>query len=568
MAYTIYKSDGTVLTTIADGTKDNLTSLTLSGPNFVGYGEYLVENLVYLLENFASNSAPSGQNLQGQLWFNKSSQTLNVFTTDGYLPVSGISIGTVQPLNANEGNTWFNTATNQYFMYDGTVWNLIGPVYTKAQGVSGAIPLTVADSSISGVFHDIVKIQFGSSLIAIFTDAPNPFVPSPTIAGFPVIYPGLTIHDSLFPGSGQFYTNANTAAYLPSDPTIINIQNSITSVNGNVATLAISANAAIEAANVSLNNKIAQANITINNTISNAVATLNAQANAIVANTNALLSNVQANIASLSANLSANIGQVIDGLNNVTVAWTANAASQQGQINSLVAGAYTNSNVAAYMPVYGGNISAGTVTATTQPYNNISTRVATTAYVNSVLPYGMIVMWSGSVATIPTGWQLCNGSNNTPDLRNQFIVGAGSGYAVGATGGASSVSLSTGNMPAHTHSFNNTTSTGVAGEHSHSLSITVSDPGHDHVFKGGNSLGGDQSIYVAYAGGAGAGVSYAGSGSIDHSTTGITASGGANSTGSHQHSISISGSTGSNGSGNAFNILPPYYALCFIMKTY
>ena len=54
MAYTILKTDGTTLTTIADGTRDTTTSLSLAGPNFVGYGQYLNENLVYLLENFAA----------------------------------------------------------------------------------------------------------------------------------------------------------------------------------------------------------------------------------------------------------------------------------------------------------------------------------------------------------------------------------------------------------------------------------------------------------------------------------------------------------------------------------
>jgi hypothetical protein len=71
MPYTINNYDGTLLTTINDGTKDTTTSLILAGPNFVGYGQYLNENLVYLLENFAGNTAPAGINLQCQLWFNK-----------------------------------------------------------------------------------------------------------------------------------------------------------------------------------------------------------------------------------------------------------------------------------------------------------------------------------------------------------------------------------------------------------------------------------------------------------------------------------------------------------------
>ena len=55
----------------------------------------------------------------------------------------------------------------------------------------------------------------------------------------------------------------------------------------------------------------------------------------------------------------------------------------------------------------------------------------------SGVPNGAIIMWSGTVATIPDGFSLCDGSNGTPDLRNRFVVGAGSTYAVGATGGSS-----------------------------------------------------------------------------------------------------------------------------------
>ena len=85
MSYTILNSDGTtVLTTIADGTADtSATGLTLPGPNYVGYGLALNENLVKLLENFASNVAPQTTNVQGQLWFDKFNQTLNIFTNQG-----------------------------------------------------------------------------------------------------------------------------------------------------------------------------------------------------------------------------------------------------------------------------------------------------------------------------------------------------------------------------------------------------------------------------------------------------------------------------------------------------
>ena len=70
---------------------------------------------------------------------------------------------------------------------------------------------------------------------------------------------------------------------------------------------------------------------------------------------------------------------------------------------------------------------------------------------SAVIPSGVIVMWSGSAENIPSGWVLCNGKNGAPDLRDRFIVGAGGGYAVGATGGAATVTLTVAQMPSHTH---------------------------------------------------------------------------------------------------------------------
>ena len=74
----------------------------------------------------------------------------------------------------------------------------------------------------------------------------------------------------------------------------------------------------------------------------------------------------------------------------------------------------------------------------------------------SVIPSGVIVMWSGSIATIPTGWLLCDGTNGTPNLRDKFIVGAGSAYAVAATGGEATHQLTVAEMPSHTHPITST----------------------------------------------------------------------------------------------------------------
>lgn len=84
---------------------------------------------------------------------------------------------------------------------------------------------------------------------------------------------------------------------------------------------------------------------------------------------------------------------------------------------------------------------------------------------NSVgFPSGAIVIWSGAANNIPSGWKLCDGSNNTPDLRNRFVVGAGNTYAVNATGGEATHTLTTNEMPGHTHSVS-----GSVGSHTHTI---------------------------------------------------------------------------------------------------
>jgi microcystin-dependent protein len=70
---------------------------------------------------------------------------------------------------------------------------------------------------------------------------------------------------------------------------------------------------------------------------------------------------------------------------------------------------------------------------------------------NDLMPLGAVIMWSGSIATIPSKWALCNGANGTPDLRNKFVLGAGSSYAAGAIGGEPSHTLTVAEMPAHFH---------------------------------------------------------------------------------------------------------------------
>lgn len=150
------------------------------------------------------------------------------------------------------------------------------------------------------------------------------------------------------------------------------------------------------------------------------------------------------------------------------------------------------------------------------------------------IPVGGIILWSGAIGDVPDGWQLCDGSNGTPNLRDRFVVGAGTSYAVGATGGADSVALSEANLPAHTHG-RGTLTTGTNGAHRHTMQVSTG------VASGGGLRG-----YTDYTS------------SADTGTAGIA------SDGAHTHSVS--GSTAATGSGTAHENRPPYLALAYIMR--
>lgn len=175
---------------------------------------------------------------------------------------------------------------------------------------------------------------------------------------------------------------------------------------------------------------------------------------------------------------------------------------------------------------------------------------ATPATLNSPVPAGFIGMWSGAINAIPSGWLLCNGSNGTPDLRDRFIVGAGSTYAIGNTGGSATVTLNESQMPSHTHVISATT--GAAGAHTHTA--TVTDPGHVHTAN--QPLPGSTS--ASSGGSTGQGTVR----DINSAVTGISVS--ISSAADHTHSISASAAT--TGGGAAHENRPPYFALAYIMK--
>jgi hypothetical protein len=176
----------------------------------------------------------------------------------------------------------------------------------------------------------------------------------------------------------------------------------------------------------------------------------------------------------------------------------------------------------------------GTPTAPTAVAGTNTTQVATTAFATAAataaFPVGGIIMWSGTVATIPSGWALCNGSNGTPDLRDRFIIGARQDDA----------------GTAKTNVTGSLTQTGGSKDAivvSHTHIATVTDPGHTHT-QTGATLGPAAGSFAFNTGSGNVATQ-----STQSNTTGVTVG------------ISTTGSSGTNAN------LPPYYALAFIMKT-
>jgi hypothetical protein len=207
---------------------------------------------------------------------------------------------------------------------------------------------------------------------------------------------------------------------------------------------------------------------------------------------------------------------------NLSVTNIVGTVSTASQPNITALGTLTS------LSVGGTSTLSGTVTAPTAGNGTSNTQVATTQFVQntvsnaSTVPSGAILLWSGSVASIPSGWFLCDGTNSTPDLRDRFVVGAGSTYTPSATGGSADA---------------------IVVAHTHTATSVVTDPGHNHTytapsgFDDGGQFGGSvvESVVSTTTG---------------NRTTGITVA----------TTVTSAGSSATNAN------LPPYYALAYIMK--
>lgn len=220
MAYTINLTDGTIFATIADGTINTNSSMILVGKNYAGYGEFLDENFIHLLENGA-NTVPPGAPLVGQLWWDKANGLMKVYTGTTFKTISAATASATAPNSNVVGDIWWDTVNSQLKVWNGSSWILVGPASSSGQGTSGAIVDTVADNT--AVDHVVVKFFVSNVLVATLSKDPT-FTPQVALSGFATIGPGFqlstAVANALFRGEVQnsaALNNLSSTQFMRSD---------------------------------------------------------------------------------------------------------------------------------------------------------------------------------------------------------------------------------------------------------------------------------------------------------------------------------------------------------------
>ena len=214
MAYTINLTDGSIFAVIADGTINTSSSVSLPGKNFAGYGEFVDENFIQMLENFSSpatgggtpTSAALAAPLEGQIWWDSTNLNLKVYNGSIWKVASGPTSSALAPASPIIGDLWWNTGTNQLNVWSGSAWIVVGPNSVAGTGVQAT---TITDNV--SVVHPVVTFTILNNVIAILSQDAT-FTPGAAITGWgssglQPVNPGL----NLSTGAGGIYNFVGTA---------------------------------------------------------------------------------------------------------------------------------------------------------------------------------------------------------------------------------------------------------------------------------------------------------------------------------------------------------------------
>ena len=223
MSYTILQYNGTPIATIPDDSLNTTSSsINLPGRNYPSYGLPVMENIAWILGNFA-NVTPPPNPILGQLWYDSSNNLLKSWNGDEWIGTGKPIIGGTEPTVDITGQFWYDTNRQQMFVSDTSytgLWKLIGPI-GASNGNDGTSPIpsyssvdaTIVTDSLS-TQHNILRITVGGILIAIISKDTVSYSPTPAITGFASINPGINFNTSI---TGLQLTGNASSATLASN---------------------------------------------------------------------------------------------------------------------------------------------------------------------------------------------------------------------------------------------------------------------------------------------------------------------------------------------------------------
>jgi hypothetical protein len=189
MAYTINLTDGTIFAVIPDGTINTSSSMTLIGKNYAGYGDFLDENFIRLLENGSNTTAP-GAPLIGQLWWDKGNNVLKVYNGTTFKTISAATASASAPTSNTTGDLWWNTVSQTLSVWNGNAFVTVGPSFVNN---TGAVSANIVDNTSQP--HDVINLTVGNVIVGIVSKDPA-FTPLSPISGFSNIAPGINLTSS------------------------------------------------------------------------------------------------------------------------------------------------------------------------------------------------------------------------------------------------------------------------------------------------------------------------------------------------------------------------------------
>jgi len=230
MAYSILNTNGTTLVLLADNSIDQATtSLTLVGKNVSNYGQYINNNFVKLLENFASTYGnPPASPVTGQLWYDTTAQRLFVYD-NGFTPVSGAIVSGVQPGTLNSGDFWWDSTNNQLNIYNNNTVYTVGPIFPQSVGSNGwVLPSTTLVDVTTLLTQQVTLLTNYGTTVAMVSNSTFNLTPAAATTYFntstATIVAGLTINGNLSV-SGQISNNYLSASVSIDalDPSVLTI---------------------------------------------------------------------------------------------------------------------------------------------------------------------------------------------------------------------------------------------------------------------------------------------------------------------------------------------------------